>query len=588
MKTKTMFHSRLPLVWSSVLALIACAGLLHAQTTLNLDTQPSFDFNANPQVDPLFAPETIGLTSGTAAFNRVAALSAFATAALESFPQSYEVFLGYWGNPRYGYIGIQLFPMPEPTPPPQPASPPWNYSLLPSSRLIDDCPICDRLPFVVPMVGTFQLRLIDENPLFTTYAVEQVAFDAIIPDGTHYTVAGQGLYQVGGEVGPMQNLFLELWIKDSFTNKLCYLTNSEFSVSRPWPLLQISVDQTNGNDLQVYHLQIVAAPVREIWFSTTHSFTPGIQPPYTNRVSAGDLVSSAGHVVKPNRELAARLGRMPSPDPTDLGLDAVDILPGGEIAFSTEVDAFSQTLGELHHGDVLSNRGRVASSWKDLIAPFSPMPPMADPGLDAVQLLDSGEIYFSVETGFFSQKLGVAIKRGDLLSSTGRIVKTAEKLLSQFHPPPIPIDYGLDAIYVWPSGEVWFSLEQGFNDDVLDYIAPGDLLSDRGERVYRNRDLLRPFEPLEELADFGLDALYIVSDATLPAGPARCTRIELDQSTGDILLQWTAAGHVFQLEKASIVTGPYLPLGPITTDLVFIDPGALTHHSQAFYRLRQW
>jgi len=227
--------------------------------------------------------------------------------------------------------------------------------------------------------------------------------------------------------------------------------------------------------------------------------------------------------------------------------------------------------------------------YAELIGAFNPMPPTPDAGLDALQVLDSGEIYFSVETDFFSQRLGVYIRRGDLLSSTGRIVKTREQLLARFHPPPIPMDFGLDAIFVWPSGEVWFSLEEGFDDAVLGPIRHGDVLSDQGELLWRNLDLLREFQPLEDLADFGLDALFIVSDALAPAtSTARGTVLQPDPATGDVRLRWEAQGRLYQLEKATNVLGPWLPLGPITTETEFTDPGALGRSPQAFYRLRQW
>lgn len=470
------------------------------------------------------------------------------------------------------------------------AAPAWHYTLLNSSTLTDECPICGIPPLTVPLEGTFQLRLIEQNPLFTTYAVENVAFDATSPGGTTYKVRGQGRYRVGGEVVLVQEMFLQVSVDDGRTNWLCYFTNADWSIRRGWPLIQVSLDQTNSTELKRFRLGLLAAPVREIWFSTRHGFTPGIQPPpLTNVVREGDLISSAGRVVRRNRQLMARLGLMPSPDPPDLGLDAVEVLPRGELAFSIGQDVFSEVLGWLRHGDVLSDRGRVVRSYGQLIGPFSPMPPLADPGLDALQVLDSGEIYFSIQTEFFSQKLGRYIRRGDLLSSQGRVVKSREDLLARFRPPPLPMDFGLDAIFVWPSGEVWFSLEEGFEDAVLGPIRHGDLLSDRGEVLWRNLELLREFQPLEDLADFGLDALYIVSDAlVLPTVTASCTAIRPDRATGDVLVRWEATGRLYQLEKATNVLGPWLPLGPITLEPVFVDPGALGRSAQGFYRLRQW
>ena len=39
----------------------------------------------------------------------------------------------------------------------------WRYQLLEGSTFTDDCPICDRIPIVVPMRGTFQLRLLEDR-----------------------------------------------------------------------------------------------------------------------------------------------------------------------------------------------------------------------------------------------------------------------------------------------------------------------------------------------------------------------------------------------------------------------------------------
>lgn len=500
-------------------------------------------------------------------------------------PGQARVALGAFAH--YGTNGIDILPMPESVSAVPPA-PVWNYTLLASSQLTDECPVCDRMPIVVPMRGTFGLRLIQENPVFTTYALEDINFQAGGPAGMTYKVRGRGIYHVGGEVGRLQDMFLEVGIDNGVTNVLCYLTNAVPTVTRGWPLIQITLGQTNGTATLQYGFELAAAPVREIWFSTTAGFTPGVQPPKTGQVQAGDLVSSAGHVVKRNRDLIGKLGLMPSPDPPDLGLDAVDVLPRGEVAFSTDLDVFSETLGPLHHGDLLSDHGRIVHSYADLVAPFGPMPPIVDPGLDAAQVLDNGETYFSIETDFFSERLGLLIRRGDLLSSSGRIAKTREELLAGFH-PLAAIDFGVDALHVWPSGEVWFSLEEGFRDDLLGDIRPGDILSDRGEVLYRNLELLREFQPLEERIDFGLDALYIVSDALAPqVSTAGGTVLRADRQLGDLLLRWEAQGRLYQVEKAGDVLGPWTPLGTIGPTAEFTDSGVLITNQQAFYRLREW
>ncbi|MDH7503956.1 MAG: hypothetical protein QHJ82_14770 [Verrucomicrobiota bacterium] len=487
----------------------------------------------------------------------------------------------------YDAGGIDILPVPDQTAT-APQLPAWNYTLLTSSRLVDDCPICDRMPIVAPLQGKFALRLVSQDPLVSTYAVEDIEFFANSPQGQVYKVRGRGVYKVGGELPLLQDMTMEVWIDSGSSSTLCIFTNATPDVKRGWPIIHVTLDQADGTLTQQYQIELVAAPMREVFFSTTHGFTPGINPPPAKHVTGGDLVSDVGRVVALNRELTAKLGMMPSPEPVDLGLDAVDILPGSEIAFSIETDAFSETLGSLHHGDLLSNRGRVLAAYADLIGPFAPMPPLPDVGLDAVQVLGSGEVYFSIETDFFSQRLGVLVRRGDLLSSKGLVVKTQEQLLSQFH-PPAGKDFGLDAIYVWPSGEVWFSVEESFEDRVLGWINHGDLLSDRGEVLYQNRDLLRNFQPLEDLADFGLDGIYIVSDAVVPpTTTARCIQIRPNNETGGFILRWETNGRVRQLEKAPSVLGPWTSVGPLTTDVVFIDADASGGAPQAFYRLREW
>jgi len=467
----------------------------------------------------------------------------------------------------------------------------WNYTLLPSSDLVDSCLVCGRPDILMPLQGTFQLRLVETNPLFSIYAWDSLSWTAGPAGNPAYKILGRGTYQIGGEVALAQNLALEVFIDNGFTNKLCYFTNTVPTVTRLWPVLQISLNQTNGSDVQQFQLDINAAPLQELWFSTKKDFHAGIWQSPTNLVSAGDLVSSAGRIVKRNEDLSRYLGIQPVVP--DLGLKDVDVLPGGEIAFSVESTMWSESLGTwLQQGDLLSDRGRVLRSNQDLISAFGPMPPVPDMGLDAVQVLDSGEIYFSVQTNFFSERLGRTIRRGDLMSSTGRIVKSNEELVAQFHPAFPNQDFGLAALYLWPSGEIWFSTQEGFDGSHFDHYAPGDLLSDQGYLVYSNTNLLSAFHPVESVADFGLDALFIVSDVIPPSPAAAKTVLDpplvTNQPSGTLVFQWAKGGRVFQLEKAGNVAGPYSPISSITTDASFIDYFTLTNQAQAFYRLRQW
>jgi hypothetical protein len=275
------------------------------------------------------------------------------------------------------------------------------------------------------------------------------------------------------------------------------------------------------------------------------------------------------------------------PPVPDLGLDALDMLPGGEIVFSLGSGIFSSTLGPLQNGDLLSNKGRIFQRNQDLLAAFVTEPATNDVGLDAVHVLETGEILFSIVTNVFSKGLNATLHQGDLLSSTGTIRRSNQQLLGRFHPTDTTNDYGLDALYVWPSGEIWFSTEIGFQDQVLGPVLAGDLLSDQGYIVFRNLELLETFAPKETLADFGLDALYIVTDATPPA-PSSLLAIKMDGASGSASLTWKGQGKVFQVERAAAATGPFQLLSPILPDLFFEDLGALTNRGQSYYRLRQW
>lgn len=111
-----------------------------------------------------------------------------------------------------------------------------SYSLLPDSYLIDDCPPCARPTVLESLRGTFDLRLVEENPLFSRYAMENISLSAGSIAGRTYKVVGHGTYTVGGEVALLQDMALEVRIDDGVTNRLCFLTNATPRVERLWPM----------------------------------------------------------------------------------------------------------------------------------------------------------------------------------------------------------------------------------------------------------------------------------------------------------------------------------------------------------------
>jgi hypothetical protein len=142
---------------------------------------------------------------------------------------------------------------------------------------------------------------------------------------------------------------------------------------------------------------------------------------------------------------------------------------------------------------------------------------------------------------------------------------------------------GVDALYFWPNGEIWFSPEVAFTTTSGLSVLPGDILSDQGYVVYRNVDLLRPFAPLEEKVDFGLDAMTIISDAAASLAENQITEITV--APDGVNLRWEGLARIYQVERATSVEGPYAPIDGLTLEREahddFTGPGA-------FYRVRQW
>lgn len=455
----------------------------------------------------------------------------------------------------------------------------WHYRLLESSSFTDDCPVCDRVSIAEPMRGSFDLVLIDDNSFMPRYIVRDVDF-SVSYAGRSRHLSGAGTFQIGGEVALRQDMTLQLLVQSPETNQFKVFTNATPSVQKPWPVIELNLDETEGTDFQVYRLHLLAAPLREIWFSTAASFTSGNADLNNKRISNGDVLADNGRVVQPNIALMRNFGMNPD---VSVGIDALTPVPGGEAYFSLNANFTSPTLGEIQHGDLLSNRGAIIKRNQDLLAAFAIMPPTPDVGLDGLQVLDNGEILFSIRDDVFSEAKGVMLSHGDLLSSSGEIRKTQKQLLANFHPDSI-LDFGLDAVYVWPSGEIWFSTEIGFNDQQLGGIGDGDLLSDQGYVVFRNLEIVSAFKPLEKISNFGSDGLYIVTDIIAPAGEPTLS-LSLDTSNAGASLQWKGLGRVFQVQKTSDLSFPFAPSSPIVPGTNWFDAPL---QSPSFYRLRQW
>ncbi len=461
----------------------------------------------------------------------------------------------------------------------------WHYRLLEGSTLLDECPICDHLSRPVPLRGDFDLVLVSTDPLNSRYHLFSVRLQVTDFDAISYQVSGEGDYTVGGEVAMRQTMTMDLDIYHFGQTKTTGFTNVVGPPGRLWPMLAVDVDETNGTPAQFYHLQLRAAPLTELWFTTTQGFTPNSQwTGITNPVTGGDVVSDLGRVVARRGDLLGQLGL--GTNVVKYGVDAFEVATGGICLVSLTDNATSSTLGALQEGDLLSESGTIVKTNQDLTAKFGLMPIVPDAGLDAVQVLDSGETLFSIRQDEFGEGTGVNLGHGDILSDQGVVRRTNASLLANFSLDKPDHDYGLDAFYVWPSGEVWFSTEESFTSKTLGLIMDGDLLSDQGYLVFPTLELVGMFLPQDKLVNYGLRSLFVVSDAR-PALPAPTLAAQLD-GVGGLRLSWTAKGRCFQVDMAPGVSGPFQAASPILTANHWTGPLALDPQSPVFYRLRQW
>ena len=146
------------------------------------------------------------------------------------------------------------------------------YALVAGSQLVDDCPICGRPTILAPLTGTFTLSILDQNPLYTRYGLTAISFHAGAQTGAEYKVVGSGIYQIGGEVAVLQDLFLDVAIDNGSTMTKAQCVNTNRAVAQIWPKIEISVNQTNGTPGQVYYLTLNAVPVPKVY-----SFPPDLR-----------------------------------------------------------------------------------------------------------------------------------------------------------------------------------------------------------------------------------------------------------------------------------------------------------------------
>ncbi len=429
-----------------------------------------------------------------------------------------------------------------------------RHRLIEGSTFLDDCPICDRVSIPSPLRGSFEMRAEESNPLFTRHALRNIDWTTHDAGGGEVRIRGEGEFEVGGEVAITQRLRLDVEVSLGGTNIARHFVQELGPAVRPWPNLAADLSAEEWTQTQAFQIALRSAPFRELWFMTAHGFTPGIvRGSERGYRPAGDVLSLDGRVVRANEELTAELGIMPGVAPMALG--SFEVIAGGVPVYSLREPVFSETLGPLTPGHLLTGDGRILGTLEGMLKEFGSVPaPVLPPGIDALQVLDDGEVLFSTDADV-PTSTGV-LGHGDVLGSAGRVLYRAKELMAVFQPVAgsDPAQVGLDALHVWPHGEVWFSVSGGFESGTVGGIGPGDVLSSGGWVVYRNLELVGRFMPLEDLADFGLVGLMVVGDGSGSGGAVTLTATRVGEA---LRLGWSGEARVFQVESGSAVGGPY-------------------------------
>lgn len=445
----------------------------------------------------------------------------------------------------------------------------WRYELLADAGVMDECPICGRPSFLLPLRGSFDLLGLEGT---REYRLDNISFKSDFTATPEYEITGLGTLSLAGPT-PVANFVLIVKRSNLPTETLSF-KNVVVDTPRIAPMLSLQADEDTQSLTRVYRLTLNAAPIQRMWFSTRSGFTADT---FDNQyISDGALLDIRGSIFKTHSELIQRLS-LPA---EDFGLDAIDINSRGELLISLARDTESLVNGPIGHGSLLSSAGRVIQHNQQLLSQFNVVE-QTDAGLDAIRAQPNDEYYFSISTPV-TRAAGGTLRRGDILSTRGQVIRTENSLLARWQNPLLN-SVGIDAFHIWPNGEVWFSLETGL-ESPLGTVMPGDIISDQGYFVFRNLELLRPFAPLEDTADFGLDALSIISDAN-----ANTAATTLNIATNDegITLDWnTSPARIFQLQKSETPLGPWQNLTDLILDRNWFDEAA--PFGEGYYRLRQW
>ena len=414
--------------------------------------------------------------------------------------------------------------------------------------------------------GAFDLRLTKETPDDLQYSIENLE----ITGGSQVQLGGVGALQIPVGLSPRISLTLTnlgAAVPIRFTNVI-------ITPDRTWPMLALRALQVTDGD--AYTIEIRAAPFHDIWISPAMDFRADAFSNPTNVIHSGDLISIDGRVIKRNADILAPFGDITT---TDHGLDAISFAPRGGLSIS------AHDVGSIRDGDILLPNPPRRLSYTDIFTNAAASG-MTDPGIDGIQFTSENAFYFSVKRDSdyaTTAGAGVRIRDGDiwwtdLQTHELRLARSREELFSysEYRPWLIDEQVGIDAFYIWPSGEVWFSLRSS-------WTAHTAIYSSDGYGVFTDTFAFQAFKPA---ADPGLDAFLVITDLEEIPKVQLTLNMHLS-SMGVATLEWTPTAGAYQIETADSLFSPFRPASQVIATESFTSQRPLTAPAR-FYRVRHW
>lgn len=110
-------------------------------------------------------------------------------------------------------------------------------------------------------------------------------------------------------------------------------------------------------------------------------------------------------------------------------------------------------------------------------------------------------------------------------------------------------------------------------------------MSTEGIIIFKNKELVAEFAAPGGEGGFGLGDIFVVTDVYVTTPPPIFSP---PVGRDDFLLRWSGTNRVYQVERATTVTGPWQPLGGIDSTTFVRDPHTVLIFPQVFYRLQAW